>query len=306
MQIKRVFNNNVAMAVTEDGAEIIVIGRGLCFGRHAGDNLDASLVEKTYDLRRPDQDEAAFARMEKLIQSIPTIYLVIAEEIAWMLRESFDPDIDDGIVMALADHISLSLEREKNGVVCENPLLPEIRNFYRKEYALAGNAARIIETYTGICISPQEQGFITLHIVNSTMRQRADRLIVSVELVRDVLSIVSTYYGVALDETSLAYERFLRHLQFFCATCPGPQRRSGDRRRALFVAGSRLSARLWLRHPDIRPPEEFFLGVCDGCREELSGIPHRQPAWGAWTSSITTRRARPSLAHRQGKQKEEA
>ena len=222
MQIKRVFNNNVAMAVTEDGAEIIVIGRGLCFGRHAGDNLDASLVEKTYDLRRPDQDEAAFARMEKLIQSIPTIYLVIAEEIAWMLRESFDPDIDDGIVMALADHISLSLEREKNGVVCENPLLPEIRNFYRKEYALAGNAARIIETYTGICISPQEQGFITLHIVNSTMRQRADRLIVSVELVRDVLSIVSTYYGVALDETSLAYERFLRHLQFFAQRALDP------------------------------------------------------------------------------------
>lgn len=222
MQIKRVFNNNVAMAVTEDGAEIIVIGRGLCFGRHAGDNLDASLIEKTYDLRRPDQDEAAFARMEKLIQSIPTIYLVIAEEIARMLRESFDPDIDDGIVMALADHISLSLEREKNGVVCENPLLPEIRNFYRKEYALAGNAARIIETYTGICISPQEQGFITLHIVNSTMRQRADRLIVSVELVRDVLSIVSAYYGVILDETSLAYERFLRHLQFFAQRALDP------------------------------------------------------------------------------------
>lgn len=222
MQIKRVFNNNVAMAVSEDGAEVIVIGRGLCFGRRAGDVLDASLVEKTYDLRRPDQDGTGMARMEKLLQSIPTIYLVIAEEIAQMLRQEFDPNIDDGIVMALADHISLSLEREKRGVVCDNPLLPEIRGFYRKEFALANRAAQIIESYTGVHVSQEEQGFITLHIVNSTMRQRADRLIISVELVRDVMNIVSAYYGVALDETSLAYERFLRHLQFFAQRALDP------------------------------------------------------------------------------------
>lgn len=223
MQIKRVFNNNVALAATEDdGTEVVVIGRGLCFGRRPGDEIDDALVEKTYDLRRADEDEASLARMEKLIQSIPTVYLVIAEEIAQMLREDLDPDIDDAIVIALADHISLSLEREKQGVVCENPLLPEIRSFYRKEFALAARASQIIESYTGIRVSPQEQGFITLHIVNSTMRQRADRLIVSVELVRDVLAIVSSYYSTILDESSLAYERFLRHLQFFAQRALDP------------------------------------------------------------------------------------
>ncbi len=222
MQIKRVFNNNVAMATADDGAEVIVIGRGLCFGRHAGDDVDPSLVEKTYDLRGSAQDETALSRMEKLIQSIPTVYLVIAEEIAQMLRQDLDPNIDDGIVIALADHISLSLEREKQGIVCDNPLLPEIRGFYRKEFALAARAAQIIESYTGVRVSQEEQGFITLHIVNSTMRQRADRLIVSVELVRDVMNIVAAYYGVALDKTSLAYERFLRHLQFFAQRALDP------------------------------------------------------------------------------------
>ena len=32
--IKRVFNNNVAMVTSDDGSELIVIGRGLCFGRN--------------------------------------------------------------------------------------------------------------------------------------------------------------------------------------------------------------------------------------------------------------------------------
>lgn len=53
----------------------------------------------------------------------------------------------------------------------------------------------------GIQMSEEEQGFITLHIVNATMPQRSDRLIVSVQLVRDVLAIVSERYATTLDET---------------------------------------------------------------------------------------------------------
>ncbi len=49
--IKRVFNNNVAMVTSDDGSELIVIGRGLCFGRHAGDAIDDASVEKTYALQ---------------------------------------------------------------------------------------------------------------------------------------------------------------------------------------------------------------------------------------------------------------
>ena len=223
MEIKRIFNNNVAMASADDGSEVIVIGRGLCFGRHVGDVVDPAAVEKTYSLRQDTvSDSAALGRLERLISTIPTIYLVIAEEIVQMLRQELDPSIDDGILMALADHISLSLEREKAGVPCENPLLPEIRQFYRKEFALAGRAAQIIEKYVGIAISPEEQGFITLHIVNATMRQRADRLIVSVALVRDALAIVADQYQATLDQESIAYERFLRHLQFFAQRALDP------------------------------------------------------------------------------------
>ena len=224
MVIKRVFNNNVAMVTSDDGAELIVIGKGLCFGRHAGDVVEASSVEKTYALCESTATDAhVLDRLSSLIESIPVINLAISEDIVEMLREELDVNIDDAILIALADHITLALDRERKGVPCENPLLIEIQQFYRKEYGLAGRALQIIKDYLGIQMSDEERGFITLHIVNATMPQRADRLIVSVQLVRDVLAIVSDRYATTLDDTSLPYERFVRHLQFFARRALDPK-----------------------------------------------------------------------------------
>lgn len=188
--IKRVFNNNVAMVTSDDGSELIVIGRGLCFDRHAGDAIDEASIEKTYALQEgTSQDSRTIDRLAHLLESIPTVNLVIAEDIVQMLRRELNVDINDKILIALADHISLALERERKGVSCENPLLLEIQQFYRKEYALAGRALQIIKEYMGIQMSEEEQGFITLHIVNAT---------------------------------SLPYERFVRHLQFFAQRALDP------------------------------------------------------------------------------------
>ena len=208
--IKRVFNNNVAMVTSDDGSELIVIARGLCFGRHVGDAIDEASVEKTYALQEgTSQDSRTIDRLAHLLESIPTVNLVISEDIVQMLRRELNVDINDKILIALADHISLALERERKGVPCE-------------EYALAGRALQIIKEYMGIQMSEEEQGFITLHIVNATMPQRSDRLIVSVQLVRDVLAIVSERYATTLDDTSLPYERFVRHLQFFAQRALDP------------------------------------------------------------------------------------
>ena len=232
--IKRVFNNNVAMVTSDDGSELIVIGRGLCFGRHAGDAIDEASVEKTYALQEgTSQDSRTIDRLAHLLESIPTVNLVISEDIVQMLRRELNVDINDKILIALADHISLALDRERKGIPCENPLLLEIQQFYRKEYALAGRALQIIKDYLGIEMSEEEQGFITLHIVNATMPQRSDRLIVSVQLVRDVLAIVSEHYATTLDVTSLPYERFVRHLQFFCAASARSRGGAGQWQRAV-------------------------------------------------------------------------
>lgn len=67
--IKRVFNNNVAMVTSDDGSELIVIGRGLCFGLHAGDAIDEASVEETYALQEgTSQDSRTIDRLAHLSQ----------------------------------------------------------------------------------------------------------------------------------------------------------------------------------------------------------------------------------------------
>lgn len=211
MIIKRVYNNNVALATDEQGREVVVAGRGLCFSRRPGDELDAGLVEKVFSLESPSN----LGRFEKLARSIPSEYLIIAEDIVEMLRQESDLTIDDGILIALADHINLSLEREKRGIALDNPLLVEIKQYYKREFALAQRAAGIIHDHLGFWVSEEETGFIALHIVNATMNERQDRLIRSIEMIKAILGIVESAFDVHLDPDSLLYERFLRHLQFF-------------------------------------------------------------------------------------------
>ena len=210
MIIKRIYNNNVAM-VDDDGAERIAIGRGITFGRSRGDELDRAAVEKVFTLDSAD----SLTRLERLIRGIPSAYLSVSEDIVAMLREELGSTIDDNVLIALTDHISMALERERAEVPCNNPLLMETRRFYKKEFALAGRAQDIIEKRLGIRVSEGEVGFIALHIVNATMKQRADRLVLSIKMINGILDTVAETFGLTYDEGSVQYERFLRHLQFF-------------------------------------------------------------------------------------------
>lgn len=210
MVIKRIYNNNVAM-VEDEGIERIALGRGITFGRQRGDALDMTQVEKVFTLDSAD----SLTRLERLIKGIPSEYLSVAEGIVAMLRVELGNAIDDNVLIALTDHISMAIERERAEVPCDNPLIMEIRRFYKKEFALAQRAQDLIERSLGIRVSEGEVGFITLHIVNATMKQRADYLMLSISMINEILSIVAEAFDLTYDEDSIQYERFLRHLQFF-------------------------------------------------------------------------------------------
>lgn len=210
MYIKRVYNNNVVM-VDDAGTERIAVGKGIAFGRKRGDMVDSASFEKVFTLDDPTQ----LSRLERLIKGIPSEYLLIAEDIVSMLRRESASVIDDNVLIALTDHISMALEREQAGIICDNPLLFEIKRFYGREFELALKAREIIRGHLGIEISEAEVGFIALHIVNATMKQRADHLMLSVKMINGILNTVSETFGLTYDEGSVQYERFLRHLQFF-------------------------------------------------------------------------------------------
>lgn len=210
MEVVRIYNNNVVVTYNVDGEEAIAIGKGLAFQKRPGDTLEEDKIEKIFLLK----DKTIMSKLEKLVQDIPSVYLTISEEIVQMIHNLSDIKVNENIYITLTDHISASLEREKNNIICENPLLMEIKQFYKEEFKLAKMSAEIIKKHVNIQISEEEMGFITLHIVNASMNQRADNTLKGIKLVRDIIQIVEKFFEVPIDKESLRYDRFIRHLQF--------------------------------------------------------------------------------------------
>ena len=212
MVITRIYNNSCASVTDDKGQDMIVTGRGVVFGKKAGDTLDEALVEKRYRL----SDPGLSSRLGTILSSISQadVYLSISEEILSMIRSQGYP-VKESLLLTLTDHISTSLEREQTGVVLANPLLPDIRQLYHKQYQLARQAAQIIAQRTGITVSPDEIGFITLHIVTASTDGRFDDLLEITHIIKKILTVIESTFKVHLNENSLRYERFIRHLQFF-------------------------------------------------------------------------------------------
>lgn len=221
MEIIRIYNNNVAVVRGADGKEMIVIGKGLVFQKRAGDLVDESRIEKRFTLQNPK----VMTKLEELIKDMPSIYLSISEEIVEMIYRESDLKLSENIYITLTDHISMSLEREKKGVVLKNPFLLEIKQFYKQEYALAGQAAGIIKRHLGLDVSDDEIGTITLHIVNASMNQNLENTMKATKMIQDILNIVKGCYRIEFDEESLAYNRFVRHLQFLAKKVLGKNRK---------------------------------------------------------------------------------
>lgn len=154
-------------------------------------------------------------KLKELISDLPSVYLTISEEIVEMIHKESDLTLSENIYITLTDHISMSLEREQRGVILENPLLMEIRRFYKKEFSLAHEAAAIIGKHLDLKVSEDEIGFITLHIVNASMNQRFENTMKATRIIQDILSIVKEFYKLPFDDNSMGYDRFVRHLQFF-------------------------------------------------------------------------------------------
>lgn len=211
MEILRVYNNSVVAVCDEQGNEMIAVGKGIAYHKSKGDQIEASEVEKLFTLK----DKQTASKLEAIISDIPPVYISIVDEIVEMIHSASDIKLSDNIYVTLIDHISLSLEREKRGQSFANPLLSEIKQYYKQEYKLACDSKRIIDKYLGITISDDEAGFIAVHIVNASMNQSYEATMKATRMIQDILRLVEDYYQMKLDEESLHYNRFVRHLQFF-------------------------------------------------------------------------------------------
>lgn len=210
MKIDKIINNNIVSAIEADGKEVVIMGRGLGFGMKPGKEIPEGKIEKVFRLDSQNSTD----KFKELLANLPLEHIQASTEIINYAKSVLNRRLNQSIYIALTDHINFAIERFKERMVFTNPLLNEIKTFYKEEYLVGEYAVALIERRIGIKLPVDEAGFIALHIVNAEYNTVMRDTIDITNLIQNVVKIVKEYFSMDLDETSLNYQRFVTHLRF--------------------------------------------------------------------------------------------
>lgn len=212
MIIEKILNNNVVTAKNESGDEIVCMGRGLAFKKKVGDSIDPTFIEKEFILK----DSIVSGQFQQLFADIPLEEVEVVKKIVDMAEADLGIELSPNIYLTLTDHIHYAIERSKEGLVMSNPLIFETKKFYPKEFIVAKKALKLIKETFSTDFEESEAGFIAYHIVNSEQANgNMELTMAATEIVRDILTIISRFFGKTFDEEALNYQRIVTHLQYF-------------------------------------------------------------------------------------------
>ena len=211
MLIKKILNNNVILTENESGREIVAMGRGIAFGRRVGDDVESGAVERIYTL----SSKGMMERFQELIASLSIEYLQVSNEIIDYAQKTLESKLNEGIYIALTDHIHMAVHRNRNGIEIHNMMMMEIRKFYEQEFKIGLKAIEIMNRHFKTNLTDDEAGFIAMHIIDAQLDFKQPIASRIMQLIHEITNIVRMTFRIEFDKDSLAYYRLISHVKFF-------------------------------------------------------------------------------------------
>ena len=207
--IIKVLNNNTVLA-KHNHEEIIVMFKGIGFGKKAGECLEIPPQAKKYLMQKTYQSKDRF---QNIIEYIDPIYLEIADEILKRAEARF-AKIDYNILLPLADHIFFTMKRMKENILPSNPFHYDIQLLFPNEYEVAQEARDIIFQYTSQKINDDEVGFITLHVHSAVSSNKVVESMEATRIIHEQILQLQNDLNIVIDVHSISYARLMNHIKF--------------------------------------------------------------------------------------------
>ena len=210
LEIKKVLNNNVIIASHQEHEEVVVIGKGIGFGKKTKDVLKAEQIEKMFVLKNERDRE----QYKLLVPHVSEKLIELMNDIMLYIQEKAESPLNEHIHIALTDHISFAIKRMKQGLTIDNPFLVETKMLYPEEYEIAEGVVQLLNSRLQITLPEGEVGFIALHIYSSLTNSDLSSVNQNSRLIAQLVSLIETSLQITLDQESIHYLRLIRHLQY--------------------------------------------------------------------------------------------
>lgn len=211
MEIVRVLNNNVVIALNKEKQEIILMGNGLGYQKKPGSKVDMKKVEKTFELKG-DLDSV---RVEEMLVEIPANIIEMSYKILKYAKEKLNKELNDTAFLSFADHLHTAIQRTAKGIQLNNFLLWDIKRFFPEELKIARKAIEWVKEEMSVELSDDEAGFLTLHIVNAEIDNNYEDAVSLTQLIEEILTTIKYTLQINFVEQDIYFQRFITHLRYF-------------------------------------------------------------------------------------------
>ena len=224
MEIARVFNNNLVLALDDAGREVILTGRGLGFQARPGQAVDPEKVVRVFvpvDGRDPDH-------LAHLLSGIPPEHIqLVGQALAEVGLDAVSRN--PSLVIALADHVSFALRRVALGMDLEYPLLAEVQHLYNEEYQQALSLLHAINRAAEVPLPEVEAVGLALHLVNAGFATGDLSYTYQMTgIIQQMVAVIEQSYGLPLDSGSVSVGRFVTHLRYLFVRIHQHRQLSGE------------------------------------------------------------------------------
>jgi transcriptional antiterminator len=210
--VKSLNNNSVLAVDIETMTEVIILGRGVGFGKKVNERFEAPENTRIYAL----QKETDRGKSHSLALSIDPIYFEITSAIVQKAQETMG-ELDENVLLPLADHIDFAVKRIKRQGYINNPMTHEIYALFPNEFAAAEYGKKLIEEKCNVTFNQDEMAYIALHLHGAADNQKVSEVMKQTQVIRDCLETIEEKMQVTLDPSSLSYNRLLSHMKYMLA-----------------------------------------------------------------------------------------
>ncbi len=207
MQVIRSINHNAAIGFDSLGREVVVMGRGVGFGKLPRD-IPLAEIERTFVGIDP--------KYFQLIADMPYEYLSFAAQFADVVRVQVSHELSSNLPITLADHIAFMVKRAREGLYLAMPLAEDVAQSYPVEFRLGKFCVQAVERTFNVRLPRGEAVGVALSIAMnavSSSEATAMQAVRDEQAVDRATRIIEREFDVRIDRDSFDYARFSTHVR---------------------------------------------------------------------------------------------
>lgn len=209
----RVLNNNAIMVDTDTG-RLILLGRGLGFGRQLGDQVELDVAEEVFSPSGP----AELPQLTNLVTEIPIESFEVARRAVDFAEKTAGIPPSQALLLSIVDHLHFAVQRAQDGVTVDFPLKWEITQLYPRELTLGRAIVDMARQRLGVTIAADEAVAFALHFVNAQFARRdVSKTVLMTESLSQIIEVISAGLGAETTADPMSVARFVTHLRYLYA-----------------------------------------------------------------------------------------